>query len=248
MTTTLRCLVALVIAGIAALPAQSACRQALALGLDVSGSVDRHEYQLQLGGLANALEHPDVVNALLATPEQPVALLVYEWSGPHYQVVLLPWTTIEDRQVIAQIAAQLRAMRIRVEVDSWVKNPTTAIGAAMKFGVAQLATQPCDLRALDLSGDGNSNAGPRPRDVKPELQTSGITINTLAIAPDVPAADSLNADGEYWLTEYFKAEVIMGPGAFSETAFGFKDFERAMIRKLLREIKAISLSALDPYQ
>ncbi|WP_336247087.1 DUF1194 domain-containing protein [Octadecabacter dasysiphoniae] len=48
------------------------CRQALALGLDVSGSVDRREYRLQLDGLADALGHPDVVDALLSQMDAPV--------------------------------------------------------------------------------------------------------------------------------------------------------------------------------
>ena len=36
------------------------CRQALALGLDVSGSVDAREYRLQLDGVAGALDDPAV--------------------------------------------------------------------------------------------------------------------------------------------------------------------------------------------
>ena len=44
-------LVASLTAGIA----QADCRQALALGLDVSGSVDSAEYALQMQGLANAV-------------------------------------------------------------------------------------------------------------------------------------------------------------------------------------------------
>ena len=48
-------------------PAQAAaCRQALALGLDVSGSVDTDEYRLQLDGLAAALTSPEVVSALIS--------------------------------------------------------------------------------------------------------------------------------------------------------------------------------------
>ncbi|MCX8955594.1 DUF1194 domain-containing protein, partial [Ruegeria sp. NA] len=41
-------------------PAFGECRQALALGLDVSGSVDSREYRLQLDGLASALTRPEV--------------------------------------------------------------------------------------------------------------------------------------------------------------------------------------------
>ncbi|MCW1950803.1 MAG: DUF1194 domain-containing protein, partial [Octadecabacter sp.] len=47
---------------------QTTCRQALALGLDVSGSVDVQEYRLQLDGLALALGDPEVTAALLAHP------------------------------------------------------------------------------------------------------------------------------------------------------------------------------------
>ena len=70
------------VAGLGASAAPAECRQALALGLDVSGSVDAGEYALQLGGLAAALESADVRAALLDIPELPVHLTVFEWSGP----------------------------------------------------------------------------------------------------------------------------------------------------------------------
>ena len=47
------------------------CRQALALGLDVSGSVDALEYRLQLDGVAGALLDPEVIGAFLAFPDAP---------------------------------------------------------------------------------------------------------------------------------------------------------------------------------
>ena len=65
----------------AALPAQAACRLALSLGLDVSGSVDETEYGLQMHGLAAALLNPQVQDALLAFPGAPVRLHVFKWAG-----------------------------------------------------------------------------------------------------------------------------------------------------------------------
>lgn len=239
MKPGIRIIAAALMMMLVALPARSDCRQALALGLDVSGSVDAREYKLQLHGLANALQNPDVVQAFLATPQRPVSLLVYEWSGRNYQAVLLSWTDIQDAQVLATVAEQLRGLPLRIDYNAWVTDPSTAIGSTMVFGATLLADQPCDLRTLDLSGDGISNSGPRPRDVKPDLEGAGITVNTLAIAPRVPDPSSLSARREYKLTTYFEAEVILGPGAFSETAFGFEDFEAAMIRKLLREVAAM---------
>ena len=76
---------ALVIAaGFVATPGstEAPCRQALALGLDVSGSVDGGEYRLQLDGLAAALREPAVIAAMLSVPSAPVHLAIFEWSEP----------------------------------------------------------------------------------------------------------------------------------------------------------------------
>ena len=62
------------------LTAQAKCRQALALGLDVSGSVDAFEYRLQIDGLAGALLRPEVQQAFMTFPQAPVRLFVYEWA------------------------------------------------------------------------------------------------------------------------------------------------------------------------
>jgi len=68
--------------------AAAPCRLALAMALDVSGSVDQKEYRLQLDGLAKALTDPDVSAAFLGMPGAPVAHAVYEWSASSYQRVV----------------------------------------------------------------------------------------------------------------------------------------------------------------
>ena len=92
---------------------QAECRQALALGMDVSGSVDAGEYRLQTDGLAAALLAPDVQAAFLAVPEAPVRLMIYEWSGVQDQRVLLDWAEIDSVARLAEAAS-----RLRMEVDS----------------------------------------------------------------------------------------------------------------------------------
>lgn len=206
---------------------QATCRQALALGLDVSGSVDAQEYRLQIDGLANALEDPEVVAALLALPDAPVRIAVFEWSGPLAQRIVLPWRVIDAPADVTEAAARLRAMQ-RAVMD-----PSTAIGAAKRFGGALLAEQSaCWRRVLDLSGDGESNTGPRPRDLRPE----GITINGLVVS------GTANANGIGALASYYGAYVIQGPESFVETALGFDAFEAAMVRKLKRELQVLAVS------
>ena len=136
-------------------PAQASCRQALALGLDVSGSVDATEYRLQIDGLAAALSNAEVRAALLSPEAPPVVLAVYEWSGPQHQRLLVDWTAITSQNVLLNVTTQLRRTR-RIKAD-----PSTALGTALSFGGALLAQQPaCWQHTLDISGDGKANTGP----------------------------------------------------------------------------------------
>ena len=182
------------------------CRQALALGLDVSGSVDAREYRLQLDGVAGALDDPAVRAAILSAPEAPVSLLVYEWSGPTDQRVIAPWRSIRDAAALQELIDGLR------QVERAAASPGTALGVAVAAGAAYLAQRPACLKhTLDISGDGISNLGPRPRDVKRQLAGRDLTVNALVV--EATEEDST-------LTGYFTAEVITGPGAFALPAAG----------------------------
>lgn len=218
--------------------ATEACRQALALGLDVSGSVDAREYRLQMGGLAQALGSPAVRAALLEQVNAPVEILVYEWSGPKDQLILAPWTRITDAQALETVITQLQTVTRREDAT-----PGTALGVAMLYGAQQLAQRThCWRRTLDISGDGKSNLGPRPRSVKPRIQTQGITVNALVIGADDPAGGDIRQSEIAELSAYFSAEVILGPDAFIEVALGFEGYAAAMEIKLLRELEGLVLS------
>ena len=210
------------------------CRQALALGLDVSGSVDSVEYRLQLDGLAGALMRPEVREAFLSFPASPVRLYVFEWAGTGSQRQLLPWTSIDSAEDLTRIADILRATP-RVP-----REPATAIGQAMLFGAQALSRQPdCWRHTLDLSGDGKSNTGPRPRDLKSDPRLDGITINGLVIGSmGQTVGDRRQAEiGDIWA--YYTVEVIRGDDPFVDVAVGFADFEAAMARKLLKELQTL---------
>jgi len=226
---------AAVLLALAATPAGAECRQALALGLDVSGSVDAREYALQVQGLAAALGHETVRAILLEAPEWPVWLAVYDWSGPDDMRVIQPWVAIDG-------AARLEAVRARIAgTPRRAGAPQTAVGAAMLFGQRLLEDRgDCPARVLDLSGDGKSNAGPRPRSVRtPEW----MTVNALVIGADRDPSWDGGEPGIAELTAWFRAEVLRGPGAFVETALGFDEFEAAMVRKLTRELMGLRLGA-----
>ncbi len=198
-----------------------ACRQALVLAIDVSASVATPEYWLQRNGLVAALRDPQVADWMIGAPGAEVDLLVFEWGDRNYQRIWVDWTRITDRAVLAGVADTVAGRRRGAEGQS------TAIGSAMEFAMARMAERPgCGTYTLDISGDGKSNVGPRPRDVRERLAARGITINGLVVATRDIAE----------LSAYYHAEVIVGPQSFVEAAGGFEDYARAIKRKLLREL------------
>lgn len=207
-----------------------ACRLALALALDVSGSVDEAEYRLQMDGLATALTDAAVRTALFSTPGSPVALAVYEWSSSSYQRLVQDWVLIEDQAHLTDVVNRLR---------SWQREPApeaTSLGAAMVFGRDLIARNPgCWRGVLDISGDGKNNDWPTPHELRAKNRLSGIEINALAVTALRQRGYLPPEPGE--LVAYFRTRIIQGPDAFVEVARGFEDYARAMQRKLLRELR-----------
>jgi len=221
-----------------ATPAGAECRQALALGLDVSGSVDAREYALQVQGLAAALGHEDVAAILLDQPEWPVWIAVYDWSGPEDIRLIQPWVAIDGAESLQDVRARIAG------TPRAAGAPQTAVGSAMLFGEYLLAQRgDCPARVLDLSGDGKSNIGPQPRSI---TLPGWMIVNALVIGADNDASWDGGEPGIAELTAWFKADVLRGPGAFVETALGFEDFEAAMIRKLTRELTGLRLGGPGP--
>lgn len=221
-------------------PALGKCRQALVLGMDVSGSVNDQEYWLQREGLAAALMSPKVQAALFEIPEAPVRLMVFEWSGGTYQRPLTNWIEINGPKDISDFVAQLR------NAPKQKRPYSTALGNAMQFGVASLQSHAeCWRRTLDISGDGKANEGNLPYGLFRGEDLGDIVINGLVIGSDDGQSKPLATYATDQLATYFESNVIRGRDAFVEKAMGFDDFQNAMERKLLRELAALALGELS---
>ncbi|SDW58248.1 Protein of unknown function [Ruegeria halocynthiae] len=208
------------------------CRLALVLAMDVSTSVDATEDALQRKGLAAALIAPEIQEAFFVSP-QPVALAVYEWSGSFNQKLLLDW------QIITTTADLVTAAhRIGISERSTSDYPT-AMGHALAYGATLLQRAPgCLSQTIDISGDGKNNDGYGPQIAYKHFPFENTIVNGLVI-------NAADFEGEIDLIPFFQQNVLHGPGAFLEIAEGFDDFERAMRRKLERELKGLELSALQ---
>lgn len=207
------------------------CRLALVLAMDVSSSVDAEEDALQRGGLAAALISPEVERAVFQA-DLPVAIAAYEWSGRYNQEILVDWRILRERRDLLEVAETIaRSERSHNDFP-------TAMGYALGFGAGVLARAPdCLYKVLDMAGDGANNEGFPPRSAYAEFPFSGVTVNGLVV--EVPDYKS-----EISLIDYYRTKVLWGPGAFLEIANGFEDYERAIRRKLEREIRPRAIGTL----
>ena len=194
-----------------------ACDVALVLGVDVSHSIDNTEYSFQIAGMVEALDDPLVASALI---DARAAVAVVQWSGEGEQEVSIPWTRVVSSQSLQALQMQMRTMG-----RPWSKS-NTAVGAALARMIGLFGAVPdCSRRIIDFSGDGINNAGPLPIGARGLALERGITINGLAI-------DRLGLS----VTQYYRGHVLTGRNSFVITAKGYRDYPRALRKKLLREL------------
>lgn len=202
---------------LAAAPPATACDIALALAVDISGSVDNEEYRIQMDGLVAALTDSTVTEALV---RGRAAVSVIQWTSTSRQDVVVPWVRIETADDIERIAEAVEGARRR-----WVSY-ATAIGDALDFISGTFdEVADCRRKVIDLSGDGISNEGRKPAELRSELYRRGFTVNALAI-------ETAGLD----LTAYYWENVIVGELAFVMTAEDYSDYPDKIRRKLLREV------------
>ncbi len=193
----------------------------LVLAVDVSQSVSRQEFALQIAGYARAFRNRQVVGAIRAAGDHGIAVALVQWANPAQRSVAIGWTHVWD----AESAARL-AQRIALARRAYFRGGT-AISSAIAFCLPLFEANGFEggRKIIDLSGDGTENRGPEPGSVRDLAVALGVTINGLAIVND-------KAD----LERYFESQVIGGSDAFVVTALDYRDFARAIVTKLVREI------------
>jgi hypothetical protein len=204
----------------------------LILAADVSRSVDDVEFNLQRKGYAAALSDPKVLAAIAGGPNRSIAVCFVEWSDTLDQKVVVDWTTIHDGEDAAAVGAtMLTAPR------SFASR--TSISGAIYFSLGQFSSSAPNAvrRIIDISGDGTSNAGPPVTEARDQAVAKGITINGLAIInTQTRPGFTMHTQPPGGLPNYYKENVIGGPGAFLLVVENFETFADAITRKLVNEI------------
>jgi hypothetical protein len=208
----------------------------LVLAADVSRSVDHAKFKLQREGYAAAIANPQVLDAIGSGMHRRIAVCFVEWSGSSSQKLLIEWTIIGDAAAARQFGDRLLEAP-RAFADR------TSISAGIEYAMAQFERAPFQAarRTIDVSGDGTNNSGRDVALVRDEVVAKGITINGLVILSEraIPwNPEHTNPPGG--LANYYRDNVMGGPGAFVMVAQDFNAFGQAIVKKLIAEIAMLA--------
>jgi hypothetical protein len=208
---------------------------AIVLAADVSRSIDDEEFALERRGYADAIKSQQLLDAISTGPHGAIALAYVEWAGDGEERVVVDWAVIRNEaDARAFVAAMTAAPR------SFIGR--TAIGTAIDFSFALFAESAFEAtrRVIDVSGDGTSNQGRLVTEARDAAVGAGAVINGLAIFNKKAAAMggylAMHTNPPGGLAQYYRENVIGGPGAFVVPIDDFRTFGDAMMRKLVNEV------------
>jgi hypothetical protein len=202
---------------------------ALAMAIDISGSIDPDEAKLQREGYVQAFRDPVIVKAILGGSHGRIAVAYYEWSDAWVQRLLIDWTLLDSEAAIDAFATRLANAPISIA-------RRTSISGAIRYAIPLFGRSPyeAERKVLDVSGDGSNNDGGLVTDMRYEALKERIVINGLPIMNDRPNPFGFPSEPD--LDKYYLHCVTGGPRSFVEVARNFDDFPRAVRKKALQEI------------
>lgn len=196
----------------------------LALLVDVSGSVDSREYNLQKTGYVDAFRDSSIQSAI-ASLTGGIAVTYIEWSGQSQQSQLVGWSLITDATSANNFADSIAA-------SARAYSGQTAPGSAINFVAPQFSENDFEAErwVIDVSGDGKQNQG---------ADTAAARDAFLASASTEGVSGTINGisiGNESGLAVWYENNIKGGINAFSMHANSFDDFGNAIRQKLFSEI------------
>jgi hypothetical protein len=198
----------------------------LVLAIDASSSVDDDEWELQRQGYAAAFHDPAVQRATISGPHKRIAIAVVVWADASVPRWDSDWFVLAGPADSDELADFMAALP-RIPIGG------TGIGMGVAAAIRKLdrngLTAP--RQVVDVSGDGRETPPRETVVLMPMARALAdarrVTINGLAIL----SADDLS------LANWYRNNVITGPGSFVITAIDYRAFGEAIRKKLLKEIE-----------
>ena len=208
---------------------------ALVLVSDVSRSVDDSEFQMEKAGYSSAFNNPRVIAAIHGGAVGAIAVAYVEFAGASEVNTVPDWHVVRDAASARQFTDALEA----APRSYWGR---TSISAGIDRAMQLLAENRFEAprRVIDVAGDGTNNAGRDVTAARDDALASGVTVNGLAIINEHPVSYTYaHVQPPGGLTEWYRQNVIGGPGSFVLEVREFATFGEAMTRKLINEVAAL---------
>ncbi|MEA5578958.1 DUF1194 domain-containing protein [Anabaena sp. UHCC 0451] len=198
----------------------------LSLLVDVSGSIDTNEFNLQKQGYVDAFASSTLFDDFISKGKYgKIAVNYIYWSSSNQQQETVGWTLIDS-------AASSQAFANSINTAARPFGNLTAPGSAINFAYPKFFTNDFDgtYLVIDVSGDGARNDG-----------ANTATARNNALAAGVDAINGIVILGESGLANFYQNNVIGGVNAdgtpaFLKTASDFTTFGKAIDEKLKAEI------------
>jgi len=201
----------------------------LVLLVDISGSIDMDEFNLQKDGYVEAFNDPAVYEAISQGEIGSIAVTLVYFSSSTLQVQAVDWTLIESYEDSQDFA---NAIDSTTRPLISIFNYKTAVQSALDFAADSIDINSniydSTRQVIDISGDGVDNNSPSGLDgLSAALAVGYDTINGLVIGTDPN------------VLIYYQDNVIGGTDYFVLQVDDFSDFGTAIKSKIITEIQPV---------
>lgn len=197
--------------------------------LDISDSIDSRTIAIEIDGMAQAIEAPEILQAIRGGRHERIGFAVFAWRDGAYPE-LVSWSLIATAEDANAVAARLRsgfqAFLAGEPPTPPVEPHMTDLSGAIDHAAVLLLTAPfaAGRATVNVIGNGWDNVGEGPLRARDRLLAKGATINGVVLGYD-PV-----------LMDYYRTAVIGGPGSFLLTADGPAAMAQVLARKFLYDI------------
>ena len=207
-------------------------------GLDISYSIDPDDLALEIDGMARAIRSPEVLAAIRSGRHGRIGFAVFAWHHNQFPT-LVSWALIASEDDALAVAREIEE-RLRVDVESEARTQEafyigrlTNVSQAIDHATDMLRRAPfaTERSVVNIIGDGADNVGEDAASARDRVVGMGGIVNGVVLTEDAAMLD------------YYRRQVIGGPGAFVMSTGGAAGLVEALKRKFLRDMLVAQASS-----
>ena len=177
--------------------------------LDISDSVTAVDMRREIEGLAQAIRSPEILAAIRSGPHGRIGFAMFAWHRGQFPLIV-PWTLIASPEDAREVAARIAA-RLRVDVEQEARRSErfyygrlTDLSQAIDHAAELVRALPfaADRSLVNIIGNGTDNVGEDAPAARDRILAMGVTVNGVVFG------------GDPLLVDYYRQQVVGGPGAF----------------------------------